>query len=199
MAYTRLRLSVETYPFVSVAQAPGFIAEGIVSRWTSFGMGTRTSYRIKPFLAATMDVMSSFIGGPMTSETAELGLRLGPDSWSHKVHPFLDARVGYMHAYDSYLRPIDNSFAFPTQQGLRGSRYSQGMGGVVGAGVDFSLTQSLSLTTATSVMRNHMTAYRYSGALMTADGNYWITSYRYTLGVKYNPVRLMRPDGAGDP
>jgi hypothetical protein len=190
--YKRLPLSVETYPLISHVQSSGF-TDGVSSSWTSFGMGTRADYRLTPHLSATLDITSSFAGGPMVMETAEIGTRLRPERSERRVYPFVDMRVGYIYAYHSYFRPSgDVSGSMMPHAFAYGGRYSQGFGAVAGAGMEYALTRRFSLTTAATVMRNRMTAHGFPGTRPAQDG-YWMTSYRYTLGIRYNPVRLIRP------
>jgi hypothetical protein len=191
MQYVRLPLSFESYPLVSRIEASGFMGDGVSSSWTSFGMGTRADYRVSRFLSATLDMTSSFNGGPMVMETAELGARMRPDRNERRLYPFVDARVGYAYAYHSYYRPIgdviDGSNALPLGYG---SRFSHGLGAVGGAGMEIAITTRFSMTTAASIMRNHMTAQGFQGNRPTRD-RFWMTSYRYMLGVRYNPVRMI--------
>lgn len=192
LSYKRLPLSVESYPLISHVESSGFSGAGIASSWTSFGAGTRADYRITRHFSATLDVTSSFAGGLVNMETAEIGARLRPESSQRRVYPFVDARAGYVYAYHAYFRPYGNVFeSFTTQPLGYGSRYSQGFGGVAGAGVEVTLTRRFSLTTAASLMRTGMTAYGFQQMRPTND-IYRMTAYRYTLGIKYNPVRLIR-------
>ena len=193
--YRRLAISVESYPLVNFVDAPGFFSPGVRSHWTSYGIGTRASYRLKPYLSATLDLTSSPFGGLLTTQTAELGTRLLPERWDHKAHPFVDLRVGYMFAYQGYSTSLNSSLVTPPlqQNGTRQSGYSQGFGGIAGAGVEYSLTRTLMLAAGTSVMRNHMSTHRISaGATGAGSDGYVMTSYRVTLGLRYNPVRAMQ-------
>jgi hypothetical protein len=156
-------------------------------------MGTRADYRVTRQLSATLDLTSSFLGGPLVMETAEIGGRLRPERSERKLYPFVDLRVGYVYAYHSYFQPIGDVFESATPQpAAYGSRYSQGFGGVGGAGIEYALSRTLSLTTAASLMRNRMTAHGFRGNRPTND-KYAMTSYRYTIGIRYNPVRLIQP------
>jgi hypothetical protein len=196
MEYKRLRFSVESYPLVSRVQSSGFIGDGVASSWTSAGAGTRLDYRLAPNLAATMDLTSSFIGGPLVMETAEIGTRLRPDRSERRFYPFVDVRFGYAYAYHTYFRPIGDLFgSVNTQPALYGSRYSQGFGTVAGAGAEYALTRRFSLTAGASAMRNRMTAYGYDG-VQPSSTRYRMTVYRYTAGIRYNPVRLITPSAA---
>jgi hypothetical protein len=196
LAYRRLPLSVESYPLLSRIETSGFTGDGMAPSWTSFGMGTRADYRITRYLSATMDVTSSFVGGPVVMETAEIGTRLRPERNDRRVYPFLDARVGYSYAQHRFFQAFD-PFASPASL-AHGGRYSSGFGALGGAGMEVALTTRFSLTTAASVMHSRMTAYGFEGTRPTRD-TYRMISYRYTLGIRYNPVRLIRPPGTDLP
>jgi hypothetical protein len=193
LAYKRLRLSVEGYPLVTYVRSSGFAGDGVGSAWTSFGMGTRADYRLTRHVSATLDLTSSFLGGPAIMETAEIGTRLRPERSERKAYPFVDVRVGYLHAYNRHLGGAEDAYVYPSTPGADVTRYSSGLGAVGGAGVEYALTRTLSLTTAGSIMRNHMTTRSLRGA--QADRSYAMTSYRYTVGISYNPVRVIRPPG----
>jgi hypothetical protein len=110
------------------------------------------------------------------------------------LRPFFDVRAAYMHMYDLYAIPIAGSVSGRglNHQFVQEARYSRGFGSVVGAGLEYSLTRSLSLTTALTAMRNRMTTYRLSGPANVPNGStYWMTSFRYSLGLKFNPVRAL--------
>jgi hypothetical protein len=64
----------------------------------------------------------------------------------------------------------------------------------MGAGLEFSVTNTFAVTTELSAMRNRMTLYRLTGPASFPDGgaNYWLTSVRYLIGIKYNPVSALR-------
>jgi len=192
MQYHRIALSVESYPMISFVEAPGFLMPGSVSHWTSYGVGERVSYRVKPFLSATLDMTTSPFGGMASIETAELGTRLGPELWDHKAHPFIDLRAGYMFAYEGNNTSTSGSIVDASLQGYRSARYGHGLGGIAGAGLEYSLTRTLMATTSASVMRNHMTTHRISASTTgIGGGDYRMRSYRLTLGLRYNPVRAM--------
>jgi hypothetical protein len=195
LAYKRMRLSVESYPLVSYVQSPGFVGAGQRTSWTTFGAGTRADYRLNPFVSATMDMTSSFVGGPALTQTAELGTRLHRERSEGRVYPFADLRVGYVSAYNrSVGAVIDDAFGSPSPDAY-GVRYGQGFGAVAGVGMEYGLTRMFSLTTAASVMRNRMTSRGGFSGAQNIDRTYAMTSYRYTLGLRYNPVRVIRPPG----
>lgn len=192
IAFQRSRYSVETYPIISRVQAPGFSAGRPISSWTSYGTGTRLDYRHTQYLSWTLDVTASYLGGPAITETAEVGTRIRPESWDHLLRPFADVRVGFEHAFDTYSLPVDLGIG-PASSLASGSRYGRGFGAVAGAGVEYSLTNTMALTTAMSAMRSNMVAYHYSGVTVPSGGNsYRMTTYRLTVGLKYNPVHLLK-------
>lgn len=190
LAYKRMRISVESYPLISYVQSPGVDGNPLAKR-TTFGAGTRADYRITRHLSATLDMTSSLPNGNANTETAELGVRLRPERSDRKVYPFVDVRAGYVHTFDTYLRPFD-IIAGSTGQAGYGDRYSQGLGVVGGVGMEYALTRRFSLTSAASVLRSGMTAYRVYGTV-PGNGSYSMTSYRFTVGIRYNPVRLITP------
>lgn len=199
LAYRRLRLSVESYSLISYVQSPGFTGDGRVSAWTTFGGGTRAEYRLTRLASATLDITSSFVGGPAISYTAEIGTRLRRERSERRMDPFVDLRLGYISAYNRELGSfVNDPFGYPTAQPSSLPSYSTGFGGVAGVGMEYWLTRTLSLTTAGSVMRNQMTARDFQGARPETP-SYAMTSYRYTLGFKYNPVRTLRSRGTDLP
>ena len=190
LAYKRLRLTVESYPLISYVQSSGFAANGPTA-WT-FGAGTRADYRLTPKVSATLDLTSSFLGGPAITQTAELGTRVHPERSERRVYPFVDFRIGYISAYNKNPDTfVADPFIDPAAQGSY-AQYSRGFGAVGGVGMEYALTRSFSLTTAASVMRSRMTPHSLEG-VQTGPRHYTMTSYRYTLGISYNPVRLIRP------
>ena len=195
VSYQRLRVSAESYPMITVAQAPNFAGDGRASSWTAFGMGTRVEYRLTPHASATMDLTSSIAGSPLIVQTAEIGTRLRPRvvDFDQRTFPFLDLRAGYISAYDRTLgaATVDPS-GFPLPSSIVGARYSSGFGGVAGVGVEYALTHTFFLTTAGSVVRSHMTSHDYAST-RTVVPSFAMTSYRLTLGVRYNPVRMVMP------
>jgi hypothetical protein len=191
IAYRRLNLSVESYPLISYIDAPGLATSGH-SAWTSLGAGTRASYRLTPHVAATMDLTSSLFGSPLTVQTAEVGARFGPERSEQRWYPFFDVRAGYVAAYNSGLGSfIDDPF-YPAPAGTYAVRYSHGFGGVAGVGMDYALANSFSLTSGASVLRSHMTSNDFTGTSAVVPA-FALTSYRFTLGLKYNPVRMFIP------
>ena len=190
VAYQRLRISVESYPVISYVQTSGF-ATGGASSWTTLGAATRAEYRLTPFNSATLDLTSSFAGGPVYLHTAELGTRIHRERSESGLDPFVDLRVGYLAANDRGLDSFGNDpFGVPATNGGYRARYSRGWGGIVGAGAEYGLTRTLSLTTALLATRFRLTSHDFLSASPT-DASFTLTSLRYTLGFRYNPVRTV--------
>ncbi len=195
IAYQRLHVSGESYPMISVVQAPNFAGDGRASSWTAFGMGARVEYRLTPHASATMDLTSSVAGSPLIVQTAEIGTRLRSRvvDFDQRTFPFLDLRAGYISAYDRSLGAVTSDpSGFPIPSSIVGARYSSGFGGVAGVGVEYAVTRTFFVTTAGSVVRSHMTSHDYAST-RTVVPSFAMTSYRLTLGVRYNPVRMVMP------
>jgi hypothetical protein len=192
LAYRRLRLSIESYPLISHVRTPGFTSDGRGAAWSAFGGGTRAEYRITRFVSATMDLTSSMFGSPVHVQTAELGTRIRPERTESRFYPFVDARVGYVSAYNTNLGSFSNDpYAFPALNG-NGARYSRGFGAVAGVGMEYTLTSTISLTSGASVLRSSMSAEGFDSS-QPIHPHFALTAYRYMLGIKYNPVRLVMP------
>jgi hypothetical protein len=109
-----------------------------------------------------------------------------PMPFSQDIRPFVDLRASYLWLSDAYAFP-----GAQTNQGYETTRYGRGFGGIGGAGFEYSLTNSLALSTEVSALRGRMTAYRSASPTTIPDGTaYWMTSYRLTLGLKYSATRM---------
>lgn len=190
MSYRRLRLSVESYPLLSFVHSPAFTGDGMVPNWATFGMGTRADYRLTSMMSATFDLTSSFLGGPAIINTAEIGTRFRPTWSERRLYPFADLRVGYLSAYNRYLGAFGDGLdgSLGPDPFYSGPRYSSGFGGVGGIGMEYLLTTRFSLTTAGTVMHTHM---RTQGIYASDRASYGMTSVRYTIGLKFNPIRTI--------
>lgn len=193
ITYQRLHVSAESYPLISYVQAPNFAGNGRASSWTAFGMGTRVEYRLTPHASATMDLTSSIAGSPLIVQTAEIGTRLRPRvvDFDQRTFPFLDVRLAYISAYDRSLGATTDPSGFPVP-GILGARYSSGFGAVAGVGMEYALTRTFFLTSAASLVRSHMTSHDYASAQPVVP-SFAMNSYRLTLGIRYNPVRIVMP------
>ena len=191
-AFVRSKYSVEAYPLVSRVEATSAIQGGPMTRWTSFGTGTRLDWHQTDYLSWTLDVTASYLGGPAVTETAEIGTRIRPHNWNDRVRPFADLRVGFEHVSQSLTgQDLGLGSAFI---GSPAMRYGNGFGAAAGAGVEYFLTNSLGLTTAVSVMRSSMSAYEFTGvSVPTTESSYGMTTYRLAIGLTYNRVRYLGP------
>ncbi len=195
LAYRRSRWSVEGYPFVSLIQAPA-VAGGGTTTETTAGTGTHGDFRLSDRFAATLDLTTSLPFTSTMTGSAEVGTRFRPMPWGEHVRPFFDLRVAYAYLYDTYAAPLEifsPTNSGPTPSLANGGRSSRGAGGVVGTGLEYSLTQSLALTTQLSAMRGRMTTHQLTGGtnIPRPSESYWMTSVRYSLGLKFNPVRTL--------
>ena len=188
LAYKRSRWSAEAYTLVNTFQVPQ--GAGTAS-YTSFGSGTRADYRFSDHFAATIDLTASALGSPAISETGELGTRFRPGSLERRLRPYVDARAQFVHLYDtpnfaSSTGAIIGGIGGATTSSA-GQRYSRGFGGVAGAGFEFSLTNSFALTSELLATRDRMSMYRLENPTsVPLASHYWMTSFRYTIGFRYN-------------
>ena len=192
LAYKRSRWSGEAYSLVSSHQVP--VTGGGTSSYTTFGAGTRADYRYTDHVSATLDMTASMFGSPTITATAEAGARFHLLPWGQALRPFVDIRAAYAYMYDTFVMPIGSSIApgGSSQQYSETGRYSRGFGSVMGTGIEYSLTSSLAVTTGLSAMRSRMTMYRQTGPATVPTGSgYWMTSFRYVLGLRYNPVSAL--------
>ena len=190
--YRRWRLSTETYPLVSYVQAPGLSGVRAMSSWTTFGVGQRADYLLTRNFSATLDFTSSFLGGPAITNTAELGTRVHPEWAEHKLYPFVDLRLAYITTYDRGLSGYDDPFAYNlnTPNGYA-VRYARGFGVVGGGGLEYVLTPRWSLTSALAVLDTRLSPRDFTTTGVIPSG-IQMTSVRFTAGVRYNPIRIIR-------
>ena len=142
-------------------------------------------------MSATLDLTSSLLGGPAIIQTAELGTRFHPEHGEGRWHPFADVRGGFTSAYDRGLgSSIDDPFGNPSPRGVNGPHYSRGFGAVAGVGTLYDLTNTFSLTTGVSVIRSDMSTHDFQN--VQGPTSFRMTAYRYTIGIRYNPIRMLR-------
>jgi hypothetical protein len=188
LSYTRMHFSFETYPQISLVQSS--LANGGGTTWAALGAGSRVEYRMSRLMSATMDLTSSVIGGPMNLVTAELGTRFGRARTERRWEPFADVRVGYVAAFSREVGSyMDDPVGYPTPHGSYGSRYSSGWGGVAGAGMEYGISSTLSLTS--ELLATHSRMSSHDALATTAQPDYSLTSMRLVLGLRYNPVRMV--------
>jgi len=193
LAYTRSRVSFDAYPMISYFRAPGMLTPGHLASWTSGGMASHVDYRIKPRVSASLDMMSTIIGGTPLTASVELGTRFKRNDWAfaNRVNPFLDLRGGFTYAYNTYTAPASIVAPGPSSSFSSGGRYSQGFGASVGAGIETFLTQNWSLLTAGGLARYQMKTYKVSNGPMMPDGSFPLTSLRLMIGLRYNAVTMI--------
>jgi hypothetical protein len=185
LAYTRSHLSVESYPMVSFFSVPGFAGPGRASSWTSIGVGSHADYRLARFMSATMDLTSSLLGGPARTQTAEVGTRFHEPLGESRWYPYADVRLAYVASYLN-SGSVGDVFVDPATQAYYGG-YSHGFGGIVGTGLEYRLTRTISLISGASLLRGKLTQHDPA----TFDRHFTMTSLRYTLGVRFNPIHLL--------
>jgi hypothetical protein len=151
-------------------------------------MGSRADYRLTPLVSATADVTSSVFGSPVVAQTFELGTRLHRQRTESRAYSFADFRLGWMWAYDAPYSNLEDLFT-PARPG-NGYHHSRGIGAVAGLGTEYALTRRFSLTAAASIMHTRMVGY---STLTTQPSRqvYPLNSYRFVLGLRFNPVRLI--------
>jgi hypothetical protein len=121
----------------------------------------------------------------------ELGMRFHPENMEVRIRPFADVRLGFEHSSDQFSNQVGLGIG-PASNLVTAERYSRGFGGVIGAGAEYSLTNTFSLTTGVSAMRSNMMAYAYTGTSVPTTGDaYRMTTYRLAIGLRYNPVYAM--------
>jgi len=173
LAVKRSHWSIEGYSLVSHFQMP--TAGGGITAYTSMGTGTHADYRRGRHLSATIDLTASIFGSPANVETVEAGTRYSPLGPDEPLRPYLDLRAGFVHMFDPFSV---NAFGDTS-------------GGVGGGGFEYALTRSLALTTELSMMRSRMATYHISPGSIPNGAKFWMTTVRYTLGFKFNPVRAL--------
>jgi hypothetical protein len=192
LAITRSHWSLEGYTMVSSMHVP--TESGMMTTFTMLGTGTHGDYRLTDNWSSTMDVTVSGVGYGALWESFEPGARYNFMPHDAELRPYLDVRGDFTHMYDTYTMPY-GAIGGPNINGQNGnfyqqSRYSRGFGGVFGGGIEYTLTNTLALNTGFNAMRNHMRIYNLAQpGTVPVGSNFWMTSYRYTLGIRYNWLR----------
>ncbi len=190
LAYRRSRLSTEAYAAVSTLQLPA--APGLTTSSTNFGAGTHADFRLDEHFALTGDMTLSYAGDPTLVMTAEVGSRFTPRARGARTRPFVDLRAGYVYMYNTLAPDGTPGLGGSGQQYGQYLRYMRGFGGVTGTGFEYSLTNSLAVTTEVLAMRDRLTTYRSTSPTVIPTGSsFWVTSYRLTLGIRYNAARAL--------
>jgi hypothetical protein len=185
VAFQRSRASYETYPMVSYISAPGY-GPGALSHWTTFGAGSRVDFRLRRNVSATLDLTSSFLGGPAYTQTAELGTRFSPMRNERRLYPFFDIRAAYLNAFRGRAPTYIDPYGY---NAFYGADYTEGYGGVIGTGAEYTLSRSFSLVSGASVLRSRMRSYETGNSFTRS--RFTLTSYRWVVALRYNPVHLL--------
>ncbi len=192
MQYRRSRISGESYTLMSFDQTDRYVANHGPSTASMLGAGVHLDYRLKPAFSLTGDFTSSQFGGPYIQRTVDLGARYHPlRSLDDKIRPYVDLRASWASSYASFAQPFDLSspIAGPTIPG--GRTTSNGPGALVGAGFETSLTRSLALTTGLGLARYRMYSVQVGPQQLGSQWDYRSTAVRFTIGLKYNPGRMV--------
>jgi hypothetical protein len=186
LAYKRSRWALEAYSLFSAVQVP---SAGGSTYSAVIGAGTHGDYRLTDLIAASADVTFANLSNTnMTYETAELGTRFTVPIPDERTRPFIDARAVYMNLNDMYLGDVATGRSSTTPS----TRYSRGFGGLAGVGIEHSMFGSYLLTTEIAALRNRMTTYRSTGVMPANGTNMWATTFRLTVGVRYNQQRSLQ-------
>ena len=191
-AYHRSRWSVEGYPFLTSIQVPGPFGGG--DSYMVSGAGVRAEYRTFDRVAGTLDVTSSMPGVAPMLQTVELGARLRMVSSDRAIRPFVDMRAAYARMSDFFTADASSiPGAALGQQFISGERFGQGYGGIAGAGLEYSLSARMSLTTEVTALRGRLSTYRLDTptSVPNASGAYWMTTFRYSIGLRFTPMSVL--------
>lgn len=198
MRYVRFPLpySAESYTFISYVQSPTAGANALTN-WGTMGAGTRLDYRLNQYFSVTADMTNSLFGGPAVTGTVELGTRFRPtgSALDSRMHPYMDARLGYVYSYESYMYSADPTAVNPVT--IPRSRIGNGVGAMGGVGSDYVLTQTLAITTGLWATRTQLHAAAVSSfqPRPATYETYWMNTYRMAFGLKWNPVRAVASSG----
>ena len=192
MRYRASRFSTESYSLVTFNQTDRYVSDRGASIASMAGFGERLDWRFKPALSVTGDFTSSVFGGPYIQNTFDFGVRYRPvRGLDYRIRPYLDLRASTAWSYASFAQPFDpnSPIAGPTIAG--GRTTSRGIGALVGAGFETSLTRTISLTSGLGLARYRMYAVQVGQQPLGSQWNYRATAVRIILGLKYNPGRMV--------
>jgi hypothetical protein len=174
---------------VAFTTAPGLGGPGREGTWASVGAGSHADYRLTRFMSGTLDLTSTLFGGPVTTQTAELGTRFHAERGTSRWYPYADLRVGYIATHQSFGTIGNDVFVDPATTGYY-SRYTHGYGGIVGGGVEYAVTRMFSITTGMSVLHGRVSMSDLADPNIE-NRHFAISSLRYTLGIRFNPVHAI--------
>jgi hypothetical protein len=184
-AYQRSRWTSEGFFSISHTNLP--IDNGATLPYTTFGSGARSDYRFTDSWSLGMNLTTSVLGDPSTTNTAELGLRFRPLPDLERVRLFVDAAGAYLSTSNSFaIGGTEAELGFAGASQLS-TQYSRGAGAVGGVGGEFSVTDRVSITTSGSVLRARQSVHRMDpGNGIPVGSTYWSTTYRLFVGLGYN-------------
>jgi len=191
LAVHRSRWSAEGYTMVSSITTVD--PSGAAARYNGFGSGTHADYRLSDYWSTTADVTALFLG-QSTAQSAEVGTRFRPLPYGTEIRPFLDLRGSYTNLHETFYLPTASAIPVggPGLDYTNVGRYARGVGAVLGAGFDYTLTPSLALSTEFSAGRHRMDAYHLNGNMpLPSREAYWMNVYRATIGLRYNATRSL--------
>lgn len=176
--YIRRPYTVESYPLVSYFNAPGF--DGGLRSFVTGGVGERLDFRMTRTLSFTLDFTQSFLGSPAMAQTAELGVRIRPESRiERRWYPYFDVRGGFVYVAEREMRPYDYV------SGVGGyAQAAGGLGGIAASGIEYALHPMATLTTGVSLLRANLSPLT-SGSRQLDRST--LTAVRYSIGVRFNP------------
>lgn len=190
--YHRARWAVDGYMFTANYASP--TGMGSTTQHTTVGSGTHGDYRLSPHFSVTGEVTSTYLFGPVTAFSGEAGSRYWVVSRASQLRPFVDLRGVYLRMSDQFDTPTATVGSSTPYGYSTYNRYSQGVGALVGAGVERTINNSFSVTTGLAALRTAMNTYRLEGAGQLPDHtHYWTTSVRFILGISYNRTSMLRP------
>jgi opacity protein-like surface antigen len=191
MRYVQRPYTVESYPLIAYYTASG-LGQG-TSSWTGGGVGTRFDLKLTRIVSLTLDMTSTFVGGPVYAQTVELGTRFRPGPSEAKWYPFFDLRAGYALTADK-ARPVDLVSETPALF----ARTHHGFGYVAGTGLEYALHPRVALTAAATYLRADLSPV-FNPEYRPIRGSSTLSAARYSVGVRYNPGRWTRPANLPQP
>jgi hypothetical protein len=189
MFYRASRFSMEAYPMYAFVRT----SDDGAGTWAMPGGGTRLDYRFRPMVSFTADLVSAMMLGPYRMYAGELGVRLGPERSGQNVRPFFDVRTSWASTREEYDQQVPiGGIAGPPQQNYSGYTTGDGFGLYSGFGIESAVTRSLAITSGIGVARHLMSGVRTGSAGMGTATDFNTTMVRFTIGLSYNPQRLIR-------
>jgi hypothetical protein len=159
---------------------------------SSLGFGDHLDFRFRPKFSITADLGESLYGAPFRQLNFDFGGRYRPlGDVEHRVRPYVDFRVGYLLSGPQFAQPADPTSAIAAPNILARATGS-GIGTLAGAGFETSIATRWSINSGIALGRYRMTSNgSYGSSGYEPSRSFGITSARFTLGLKYNPGRMV--------